>query len=771
MNSQLVPGDMLREAASTDLFSLPRGYASDIVNLRSAERHLTVIIVVKQCITEEHESIQNSIMLAYIHRFLDELAKVHKITPVRKFRGLWIGSLGFFDTWDQSRLNSCHVVQMASELVSLSKRFGWQLCSAIDQGSIIGGYIGEQMNFEMLGPEVKWAISTVDETHSPHEICVSPAVRNVLMSNAVLKSGIFSVDVTFRTIKTKMSEAETLYVIDNASELIKQSLDEIYAIHNNLSLETNAPIDWDLVHRIWGSDSLGFFSRSKVSDQASVLGTDADDSTDYGHETGRTSVSPSQHMSTRAIESTPSLSSAGSMAYFGKSTRADFRSGNSVQSVRRLDSRPGTATRRSMRSDTNISDEQSDAGDMDGEEDSRSHATGRSTNKSFNSKLTFRPVNSEVDCGSNNSRTSKTNYERNRTRKRSFFQSPIEYITQVTSPNMESTDLLEHVEKIYFGSATTGGPAIDGSRGISQKDRAVELNKTAARDAKDISSAVGILVCKHLLPRILQFDCFPEVFAGIGEEVKMILYSHESPKNGTDVGEGLPNPFGVLLTLLKELPLVIMKFATNASVSTWCFLYYFFMNEPFDINEFPYLIWVESKLSDVLAKMVNSRVYPILSEPSTKVFGSDNAETDRALFRSSLASARTVFPSTPTPRRASEVPMTDPIVQDTRFVRKSEVSSWRDNMLIITYCEESRKRIGLNLLILVWVLSLCTIILATHVSITSAAASNAPAYSFQYLGVIYIVCLLLLFEQAMKKKLTFVAVSFFFFPLRFVFGL
>jgi hypothetical protein len=87
----------------------------------------------------------------------------------------------------------------------------------------VGGYVGEKMNFEMFGPEVRWAISVVDNQSRPHEIFVSTSVKNLIQSR--------STDVTaepkFRNLNARSGRTsdnnENVFVIDNIVSLGGQS--------------------------------------------------------------------------------------------------------------------------------------------------------------------------------------------------------------------------------------------------------------------------------------------------------------------------------------------------------------------------------------------------------------------------------------------------------------------------------------------------------------------------------------------------------------------
>lgn len=762
---------MLRDAVSLDLISLPHEYSNDSVHTRSAERHLTAIIVVKQCVTAEHDSIQNIQNRAYIHKFLDELSTIHKITAVRKFRGLWVGSLGYFDTWEQSRLNSCHVVQMASEVVLLSRRFGWELSAAIDQGSIIGGYIGELMNFDMLGPEVKWAMSAVDETHIPHEICVSPAVRNALLSNAVLNSGIFPVDVTFRTIKTKMTDSETIYVIDNSHELVRRTLDEIYSVHNKLSLDDEAPIDWGLVQRVWHSDSLGLFPLNKPWEQQAAHDLDVDDSIDFSvvdqQMPAPTQPIPLSQPSIRFGDRIGSISSLGSANAVSLSVKNEFKLRRAAEGIRTEDGRQAEST---------FSDEHSDVGEFDSHDGDRSN---ENRSHSSHQKMKFRPVNVEIDTV----RPVAESY--NKKTRLGFFESPADYVYQkFVSSSVIDAELLDQVERIYFGEIQIREMYIDGNLGEGSPSSSTgSAASLTISSSKEISMKAGSLTCKHLRSQILQWDSFHEIFAGIPAELKELLTCapDEVPVDAVEINDSLPNPFSVAVTLLKELPLVFLGSIVNVGSSSWAIIFYLFFNERFHVEDHRTLVWLGGRISATLAKFSGSKIHPsIPSQRESNTVGDSvffaegimSHSHSSGLYSGSsrrVANRRISSDSSRVSRDMSTPNMKEPSTRDGQGLRKPEKVSVLKPLQL--YSDDTRKRIGSSLLPLTWFLSLTSMILAIHININSVGSQNNSFFSFQYMGIIYIITALLFYEQTMEKK-TFYFVGLFarlllvlFFPL------
>lgn len=726
---------MFREAVREGIFATPHDFSDLNVSRRGAERHLTAMIAVMQCFTGEHDSIQNIRNRAYIHKFLDELAKIHKITPVRKFRGLWIGSLGFFDTWEQSRLNSCHVVQMASEITLLSRRFGWQLCTAIDQGSIIGGYIGEQMNFDILGSEVQWVMSTVDEVHAPHEICISAAVRAALMSDSVAKSGIFSVDVTFRTIRTRMSEAETVYVIDNAPDLVKLTLEEIVSIYSKVSLLDEVPIDWDHVQRIWKSDALGFFNQGKQWEQLGAFAeAPLDESDDLS---GSDFTTPSSNMNNNQSYRYDGSTSASmsSVALYGKSRKLDIR--------RSLNTR----------SESNLSDDRSEAGDLDSHDgDIRSHAA-RIQGKESQNNSAFRPVNPELDADPGGGKL-KDSFKKKR-RRSSFFGNPNEFLSSFLSPSATDMDMLDRMEEIYFFKAQDKGRDTD----FYLRNKCSLMTDTSSiLHPHEITLAAGVLTFKYYFKEIMQIDSLMEIVEGFWQELRDFALGEEdlhAINRNFYFSETLPNPIQVLITLSKELPLVGLNFLFNTGVMSWHILFYLLMNEPFDFYNYPLLLKIVSVISGFTEKLIKSKVHPTDMASEGHLVGNISEFDDRIsdiehTFESpNLALSNNLQ----TVGNISAARMWEP---SSRNPKKSEAYKLaNDSKPLWGYCRNVRKNIGLNMIYVMWLLSLSTVILATHAKINSVGSKNAGAFSFQYLGIIYMICILLMYEHAMESKIVY----------------
>ena len=77
------------------------------------------------------------------------------VTFLRRFGSSWIGSIGMFKSWGSPSLDSFHAVQLASEVLLISKYFGSDISVALDYGGIVGGFLGN-INYDLFGQEVRF---------------------------------------------------------------------------------------------------------------------------------------------------------------------------------------------------------------------------------------------------------------------------------------------------------------------------------------------------------------------------------------------------------------------------------------------------------------------------------------------------------------------------------------------------------------------------------------------------------------------------------------
>ncbi len=255
-------GKILSQAEYMGVLALYRNVSGHYTT-RLPERRHCGILVIKQIVLDRNESLQNALTLSSVYNIIDRLGIDHKIKPVKRFRGMWIGTLGFFETWESSRSNVFHLLQMAAEVIAMSKRFGLSLSCSVDHGSIIGGFIGESKNFDMFGPEVKWAITILDEMDKCHEIFVSSSVRNLLLSKHT-SDGSDDMEPSFRVMKGRLSDStDTVHVIDNASQFARRTPTEVLRLHRAADepapSENSSAVSWRMLHRIWSSDAAGKF--------------------------------------------------------------------------------------------------------------------------------------------------------------------------------------------------------------------------------------------------------------------------------------------------------------------------------------------------------------------------------------------------------------------------------------------------------------------------------------------------------------------------------
>ena len=154
-----------------------------IDRLDGVDSRACTILAIKLDVGSSKECTLNAIGGNTIHDILDAAAVGHRIGCIRKFGGTWVGCVGYFRRmrWKTQQLNSIHAIQFACEVTNMAKSFNWSICCAIDSGNISGGFFGDHMCFDMIGPEVRWVLAMSDITRSG-EICVSNVTYEAVRS-------------------------------------------------------------------------------------------------------------------------------------------------------------------------------------------------------------------------------------------------------------------------------------------------------------------------------------------------------------------------------------------------------------------------------------------------------------------------------------------------------------------------------------------------------------------------------------------------------------
>jgi hypothetical protein len=144
--------------------------------LTGVDRRLTAVIAIKLCGDYNKECMLSRTTWDNILDAFDDIAQPHRITCIRKFGDMWIGCVGFFDSWKTSGGDCYYAIEMTCAAVKLCNEHNLKICCAVDYGTVVGGFINDNFSFDLVGQEVRWVISMA-ELKQHHEIYVSVSAK------------------------------------------------------------------------------------------------------------------------------------------------------------------------------------------------------------------------------------------------------------------------------------------------------------------------------------------------------------------------------------------------------------------------------------------------------------------------------------------------------------------------------------------------------------------------------------------------------------------
>lgn len=196
---QTYPGDLVARKAAEKGIVPPYTEARGALSVTGVDRRLAAVIAIKRCTSDDGggggmgvESVMSRQAWHVMLDLFDHHAHKSKITCVRRCGDVWVGCLGFFNTWKNSSEDCYHALDMACVAVRLGALYDMRVCCAVDYGSVIGGFIHENLSFDLIAQEVRWVLSMV-EINKQNEVFVSAAARTHALARQHRASGLPSI--------------------------------------------------------------------------------------------------------------------------------------------------------------------------------------------------------------------------------------------------------------------------------------------------------------------------------------------------------------------------------------------------------------------------------------------------------------------------------------------------------------------------------------------------------------------------------------------------
>ena len=173
--------EIVEAATKADIlapFSDVRVEVDRVKSFEGVKMRPSAVIAFKQNVDDERGVVLSGACDFSFHDVLDNLAKNHRISCVRRFGDVWIGLVGSKQTWGSHGSDCYHAIQMACEVMVTAEKRQWSVACAIDHGAVVGGFIGNPA-FDIFGPEVRWVLTHV-EMKKVQEVLVSSSVKQLI---------------------------------------------------------------------------------------------------------------------------------------------------------------------------------------------------------------------------------------------------------------------------------------------------------------------------------------------------------------------------------------------------------------------------------------------------------------------------------------------------------------------------------------------------------------------------------------------------------------
>ena len=110
-------------------------------HLIGMDRRLCAVIAIKLCSDSFSGCALTNASWHMVMECLDGMAAKRKVSCVRKFGNVWIGCLGFLDSWKNFCFDSYYTIDLAIAAVKLAGDHNLRVCCAVDYGSVVGGFV------------------------------------------------------------------------------------------------------------------------------------------------------------------------------------------------------------------------------------------------------------------------------------------------------------------------------------------------------------------------------------------------------------------------------------------------------------------------------------------------------------------------------------------------------------------------------------------------------------------------------------------------------
>jgi serine/threonine protein kinase len=224
--SDTIEGNLIDSASECGIFCGTTLLTTPDVLIDNETEHLlkrafSVVIAVNITVGEVTPCLHNFYLNCAGHEILAEVARKYKITYIRSFGKIWVGSIGLFYSWGNVAKDARQAVLFACDVSACARRKGWNMRCAIDCGKLLGGFFKGQMTLDLLGAEVRTAMSTADQDGESYGIFASISLARMMKHKC--KDFVFQ----SHSWNTVTKSSARYYILLQPGGHVTQEIDEI----------------------------------------------------------------------------------------------------------------------------------------------------------------------------------------------------------------------------------------------------------------------------------------------------------------------------------------------------------------------------------------------------------------------------------------------------------------------------------------------------------------------------------------------------------------
>jgi hypothetical protein len=129
---------------------------------------------------------------------LFRVASRHGVTLFRRFGEVWLGSVGFFTSFETDFDNCQRAIEFAREVCLLQSSISCRLTVALELGNLVGGFLDVPC-FDVFGHEMRWVLMMA-ELNLFEKIILGESIRKKVGSRRAATSSSPALEIIVKTV-------------------------------------------------------------------------------------------------------------------------------------------------------------------------------------------------------------------------------------------------------------------------------------------------------------------------------------------------------------------------------------------------------------------------------------------------------------------------------------------------------------------------------------------------------------------------------------------